>query len=856
MARIKKGVLANIVFPMVDGTDFASIESGITASDFNSAATRQYIGYNIGASATAAFSNLSKTTNLVTSGIFHHVLNETETDFDIIMVRFTHPSCADQLLVFETVDYTDSDIFSQLSDIGSNLLSYLVGISGMVSDVDSQLLLNASMISDIESALDSQFVYLSNAISDMNSDLSSQIGGITVSVSASDISDIASAVWADTIGARVDSRILVVQSLVSDVDSQLLLNASVLSDVQSALDSQFAYLSNAISDMNSDLSSQIGGITVTVSASDMSDIASRVWATAEGTRVDSRIVLIQSNVSDIESALDSQFVWTSNFLSDMNSDLGSKIGNVSVTLTASDISDIASAVAAAGLTISASDMSDIVSRVWSAKYNTYSAVSSSFGSFVTQQTQGLSNVASSIYELVSDVDSQLLLNASMISDIDSQLTVTHSLLSDVESQVDVISTGTPSMKYAGPNGPGIYYDDSAGNTNTTLGTDGTIANPVSSLAAATTLAVALGALRIYIINSSTLTLTGQTLTGYEFIGIGLVTTNILNLGTAASQSVLTACVIRHLYVYGQHDFSDRVELWDCAIDDAPAAEVTKLRCWARGCAFVGDFQLDTSDDNIFDMCLSGVAGNGYPVITCTGVTGTVVFRHYSGGIGLENLSASHTFSVETDGQVVFESGCNVNAAGVIRGMATITDNTAGMNNVTTIATAQYITDFISDVDSQVLLNASMISDIDSQLTVTHSLLSDVDSQLLLNASMISDIDSQLTESYSLLSDIDSQLLVTHSLVSDIESQLDVTHSLVSDIDSQLDAVWTTQLTEAYNADGTAPTAAQALFMIMQTLNEFSISGTTLTVKKLDGSTTAATFTLDDGTSPTSLTRAT
>ena len=69
-------------------------------------------------------------------------------------------------------------------------------------------------------------------------------------------------------------------------------------------------------------------------------------------------------------------------------------------------------------------------------------------------------------------------------------------------------------------------------------------------------------------------------------------------------------------------------------------------------------------------------------------------------------------------------------------------------------------------------------------------------------------------------------------------------------------VLTTQMTEAYAADGAAPTLAQALMMIQQKLGEFSISGTTLTMKKLDGSATAATFTLDDATSPTSITRAT
>ncbi len=76
-------------------------------------------------------------------------------------------------------------------------------------------------------------------------------------------------------------------------------------------------------------------------------------------------------------------------------------------------------------------------------------------------------------------------------------------------------------------------------------------------------------------------------------------------------------------------------------------------------------------------------------------------------------------------------------------------------------------------------------------------------------------------------------------------------TLVSDI---VTASLTTQMTESYAADGTAPTLAQAIFLVQQSLHEFSISGTTRTVKKLDGSTTAAVFTLDDASTPTSTTR--
>lgn len=69
------------------------------------------------------------------------------------------------------------------------------------------------------------------------------------------------------------------------------------------------------------------------------------------------------------------------------------------------------------------------------------------------------------------------------------------------------------------------------------------------------------------------------------------------------------------------------------------------------------------------------------------------------------------------------------------------------------------------------------------------------------------------------------------------------------------AVMTTQMTESYATDGTAPTPAQSLFLIQQHLGEAGISGTTKTVKKIDGSTTAATFTLNSSTAPTTITRA-
>ena len=71
-----------------------------------------------------------------------------------------------------------------------------------------------------------------------------------------------------------------------------------------------------------------------------------------------------------------------------------------------------------------------------------------------------------------------------------------------------------------------------------------------------------------------------------------------------------------------------------------------------------------------------------------------------------------------------------------------------------------------------------------------------------------------------------------------------------------DAVLGEQIADSVPADGTLPTIEQALYMITQFLHERSVSGTTVTVKKVDGSTALLTLTLDDGDSPTSITRAT
>lgn len=97
--------------------------------------------------------------------------------------------------------------------------------------------------------------------------------------------------------------------------------------------------------------------------------------------------------------------------------------------------------------------------------------------------------------------------------------------------------------------------------------------------------------------------------------------------------------------------------------------------------------------------------------------------------------------------------------------------------------------------------------------------------------------------------------MTSSGSADTAFLLDMRAKLASDLnDITVTDILTTQMTESYATDGTEPTMAQALFGLTSFQNERSVAGTTMTCKQLDGSTTSMTFTLNDATSPTSITR--
>lgn len=439
MAQPKKGALHQIFVTMVDSTDFASVESAITASDFNSGVTAKFYGMNTGGSAATTSGTISKTASLVHSGVFRITLKTTENNYDLMQVRFNKTGCAEQIIEWQNVDNDDSDLLSAISIGNSRVLL----VQSQLSDAYSQL---SDFRSDIHSFVSTTGVGLhASALSDIRS----AIAAVTASVSASDMSDIRSAITAAAsdvksyvsgigasssdvasavnveLGSRLsdilsaaqqaNSRVLVIQSMTSDLSSQMTafqsdlnsvitttgvqLNASTMSDLRSAITASTGSLSASdISDIASAVIAAIGATGVALDASTMSDIRSAVLlvqsmasdAASAAQQANSRVLLVQSLTSDVASQITA-----------FQSDLLSLVNTTGVALNASTISDLRSAITAA--TGDTSVLSDILSAAQQANsrilvaQSGISDVASAVTAGVTLNASGLSDVASAVW---------------------------------------------------------------------------------------------------------------------------------------------------------------------------------------------------------------------------------------------------------------------------------------------------------------------------------------------------------------------------------------------------------------------------------------------------------------------------
>ena len=221
---------------------------------------------------------------------------------------------------------------------------------------------------------------------------------------------------------------------------------------------------------------------------------------------------------------------------------------------------------------------------------------------------------------------------------------------------------------------------------------------------------------------------------------------------------------------------------------------------------------------------------------------------------------------------------------VADGIKAVTDNLPDSGALSSLATASALATVDGNVDSVLEDTGTTIpatlSTIDGKVdtvdTVADAIKAVTDNlpdsgalSSLATASALATVDGNVdailvdtgTTLPATLSTIEGKVDTVDTVVDSISSTLSsgVTVASISDGAIGADAVadiWSTPaLAESYASDGSTGTGAQLLYQIQQALTEFAISSTTLTVKKLDGSTTASPYTLDDASAPTSSTRA-
>ena len=220
--------------------------------------------------------------------------------------------------------------------------------------------------------------------------------------------------------------------------------------------------------------------------------------------------------------------------------------------------------------------------------------------------------------------------------------------------------------YAGPRGPGVWIDGSVTSTGTTAGVNGTVTNPldgtVTGVANAKTLADALGCQRIYLKDNASITL-ASSFTDYEIVGIGDLASNTVNLGS----QIVTSAAIHNCLVTGAQGSVGRLSIFGGAVTG-----VTGFSAYVYQAAITGN--ITVAADCWVDSCWSAVAGNGTPVLDINSVANIdISWRHYSGGLQINNAVATTTLSYESDGQLIIGATCTSLAA-TIRGCCSLTDS--------------------------------------------------------------------------------------------------------------------------------------------------------------------------------------
>lgn len=412
----------------------------------------------------------------------------------------------------------------------------------------------------------------------------------------------------------------------------------------------------------------------------------------------------------------------------------------------------------------------------------------------------------------------------------------------------------------------IWINTAGSNTNTVPYVDGTADNPVSTWAAALTLSAAIGIKRFKMAAGSSITLTADS-SEYELLGDGLWS---LALG---GQDVSNSYFLK-ASVSGTGAGTNTI-FEDCQVNASTSTGPAYFVRSGFNTPSGSPFNAAAAGQYVFNDCISLVAGSGTPYFDFAGTGGAtgVNFRRWSGGSNT-TLDSNCVMTMEVvtgGGQTVTTGGANVEVRGICRAVSVVlsaseTVQVAAVTGPVTISgTAVAATVNLYGVHGAVTNTSTgstvnALGQIAAILADTNELQTDWANggrlDLLIDAIKV--VTDALPNSGALTDLATAAALATvdgnvDAILVDTDTTIPGLIAALNDIAAS--DILTTALVESYAADGAAPTLSQAIFLIQQFLYERATVGTTVTVKKLDGSATAATLTLDSGTTPTSITRA-
>lgn len=381
---------------------------------------------------------------------------------------------------------------------------------------------------------------------------------------------------------------------------------------------------------------------------------------------------------------------------------------------------------------------------------------------------------------------------------------------------------------------GAVWFDTGGAAGAVSYVNGIPHNPCSSPTNTKTLLTNLNLKVVRVVNASSYT-AEATYTGYSFIGEKWTF-------APASQSMINCYFKGATITSGTFNAASTGCQFDqCHLNTVtmPAGATATSATTFYQCGLNGTFTVNAAGIYNFSSCFEEAAAGGEFTVDFAAVGATTVHMDsFTGLLTVANMAAGDVLQMSGYGRLTIAASCTAGTI-FIEGNIVLVNNGSG----------QTINDTSRWNEDQTI----------AAVTTVNGLAANV----ITAAATAADFTTEVTAGLAQEATLTTVAGYVDTEVAAIKAKTDLIPASPAAVGSAMTltsaydfAKGTVAMTEGYAADGVDATPSQMLYMLWSLMAEKSIASTTLTAKKLDGTTSAMTFTLSDATSPVSITRAT